>query len=261
MNEDSQPIICFGQQPCGFFPRRFLYAKFATARRLQREIGGKLVFFYHDADHDPRETQTTLYHLKTGQAQTLNFSFKNKIQRKYSPLYQKTLVDGWKDDMQRQLPNYVNTAAQAAFRRAEGDNIADFCLSIYLEMGLLEGIDIVRSSSPAVREAAMEVDAYFVDTPWEGEVVRARYFDGQPLRLHAGGPKWIDLPPTTFTKAAISPTRDSRLRWMQSVVNCTHYIAGAGEMAYLNMSETPAINFVARDSINDSNSAYVDCAD
>jgi hypothetical protein len=28
------PVICFGQQPCGFFPRRFLAAKFATARRL-----------------------------------------------------------------------------------------------------------------------------------------------------------------------------------------------------------------------------------
>ena len=31
----SGPVICFGQQPCGFFPRRFLYAKFQTARRLQ----------------------------------------------------------------------------------------------------------------------------------------------------------------------------------------------------------------------------------
>ncbi len=33
----SSPIICFGQQPCGFFPRRFLHAKFVTARRLQQE--------------------------------------------------------------------------------------------------------------------------------------------------------------------------------------------------------------------------------
>ena len=29
----SSPVICFGQQPCGFFPRRFLFAKFETARR------------------------------------------------------------------------------------------------------------------------------------------------------------------------------------------------------------------------------------
>jgi hypothetical protein len=47
------PIICFGQQPCGFFPRRFLFAKMQTARRLQQEIGGEIVFFYHDSDHDP----------------------------------------------------------------------------------------------------------------------------------------------------------------------------------------------------------------
>ena len=55
----TQPLICFGQQPCGFFPRRFLVAKVLTARRLQSELGGEIVFFCHDSDHDPRETQTT----------------------------------------------------------------------------------------------------------------------------------------------------------------------------------------------------------
>ena len=60
----SNPVICFGQQPCGFFPRRFLYAKFETARRLQAEQGGEIVFFFHDSDHDPRETQTILRHRK-----------------------------------------------------------------------------------------------------------------------------------------------------------------------------------------------------
>ena len=40
----AAPVICFGQQPCGFFPRRFLYAKFQTARRLQAELGGEIVF-------------------------------------------------------------------------------------------------------------------------------------------------------------------------------------------------------------------------
>ena len=70
----SSPVICFGQQPCGFFPRRFLYAKFVTARRLQREIGGEIVFFYHDSDHDSRETQTILRHRKTNAPATLNFT-------------------------------------------------------------------------------------------------------------------------------------------------------------------------------------------
>ena len=41
----DHPIICFGQQPCGFFPKRFLFAKIITARRLQKEIGGEIVFF------------------------------------------------------------------------------------------------------------------------------------------------------------------------------------------------------------------------
>ena len=62
------PIICFGQQPCGFFPKRFLVAKILTARRLQAELGGEIVFFYHDSDHDPRETKTALRHRRTGNA-------------------------------------------------------------------------------------------------------------------------------------------------------------------------------------------------
>jgi len=46
---NRQPVICFGQQPCGFFPKRFLAAKIQTARRLQQEIGGEIVFFLHDS--------------------------------------------------------------------------------------------------------------------------------------------------------------------------------------------------------------------
>ena len=83
------PVICFGQQPCGFFPRRFLVAKIQTARRLQAELGGEIVFFYHDSDHDPRETQTILRHRTTREPATLNFAFANKVQRKFSPLYLK----------------------------------------------------------------------------------------------------------------------------------------------------------------------------
>ena len=56
----TAPIICFGQQPCGFFPKRFLFAKIRTGLRLQREIGGEIVFFFHDSDHDPRETRIIL---------------------------------------------------------------------------------------------------------------------------------------------------------------------------------------------------------
>src|SRR6185369_4382169 len=68
-----------------FLPRRFLAAKIFTARRLQQEIGGEIVFFLHDSDHDPRETHTTLRDRHAGQPTMLNFAFMNKIQRKWSP--------------------------------------------------------------------------------------------------------------------------------------------------------------------------------
>jgi hypothetical protein len=62
----GEPVIAFGQQPCGFFPRRFLVAKIRTARRLRAQIGGRVVYFCHDSDHDPRETRTIVRHRATG---------------------------------------------------------------------------------------------------------------------------------------------------------------------------------------------------
>ncbi len=252
---NSPPVIAFGQQPCGFFPRRFLVAKVLTARRLQRELGGEIVFFYHDADHDPRETQTTLRHLKTGEAMTFNFTFANKLQRKYSPLYAKRVLPDWPDNTARQLGAYAEPAAIEAFKSAQADNVADFCLELYRAMGMLEGVRVVRSGDPAVREAACAIDDYYVDVPCEGEIVRARCIDGD-LRLHQGGTSWRTLPACDYTKTQISPARDSRLRWMQSVLHCTHYIAGAGEQAYLRVEDAPDITFVARDEIDLSSEAH-----
>jgi hypothetical protein len=59
-----------------------------------------------------------------------------------------------------------------------------------------------------------------------------------------------------FGKEQISPTRDSRLRWMQSVLHCTHYVAGAGEQAYLCPADAPEITFISRDFIDRSDEAY-----
>ncbi|PYL84779.1 MAG: hypothetical protein DMF23_05210, partial [Verrucomicrobia bacterium] len=81
----AAPIICFGQQPCGFFPKRFLYAKIVTARQLQQEIGGEIVFFFHDSDHDPRETITILRERHSGREHRVNFRFLNSIQKEFSP--------------------------------------------------------------------------------------------------------------------------------------------------------------------------------
>jgi hypothetical protein len=91
--------------------------------------------------------------------------------------------------------------------------------------------------------------------PYEGEVVRARWIDGQP-RLHEGGDRYLTLPAVEFRKEQVTPTRDTRLRWMQSVLHCTHYIAGAGEQAYLRKEDAPEITFVNRDPIDRSDEAY-----
>ena len=253
----TTPVICFGQQPCGFFPRRFLVAKIRTARRLQAELGGEIVYFCHDSDHDPRETQTLLHDRRTDAPVQLNFSFENKVQRKFSPLYLKRVPAGWRDQTARQLPAYVAPPWVEAFRANPAAAVADFCLEMYRRMGLLEGIRVVRSSDPAVRRAACDVADFFVDVPYLGEIVRARPAAGA-LRLHEGGDAFKDLPLIEFTREQVSPTRDTRLRWMQSVVHCTHYVAGPGEQAYLHPEEAPDILFLPRDPIDRSDEAYTD---
>ncbi len=251
----SAPVICFGQQPCGFYPRRFLFAKFQTARRLQSEIGGEIVFFYHDSDHDLRETQTTLRHRKTDAPSTLNFTVENKVQRKWSPLFLKLIAPGWHATTARQLGAYVSAERLEAFKQNTAPNIADFCLEQYRRMGLLGGVRIVRSSDPAVRLAGCDVTDYFADVSYEGQIVRARMIDGA-LKLHEGGESYVTLPAGPIAKEQISPARDTRLRWMQTVVRCTHYIAGAGEQAYLRKEDAPEITFVSRDAIDRSDEAY-----
>ena len=138
----TTPVICFGLQPCGFFPRRFLFAKIQTARRLQGEIGGEIVFFYHDSDHDPRETATLLRHRKNGAALRLNFACENKWQRKFSPLFAKRIAAGWQDRTAAQLPPFVDARWVEAFEKTEAVNPADFCLEMYRRMGLLEGVRV-----------------------------------------------------------------------------------------------------------------------
>jgi len=253
----SAPVIGFGQQPCGFFPRRFLYAKFVTARKLQAEIGGEIVFFCHDSDHDPRETQTTLRHRKTDVPLAMNFAFENKLQRKFSPLHLKRIPAGWRETTARQLGAFVAPPLIEAFKTNPATTAGDFCLEMYRRMGLLDGIRVVRSSDPAVRTAACAITECFVDVPYQGEIVRARLLDGA-LKLHEGGESYTTLPLPAFTQAQVSPTRDSRLGWMQSVLHCTHYIAGMGEQAYLNKADAPDIVFVTRETIDRSDEAYAE---
>ena len=251
----NPPVICFGQQPCGFFPRRYLFAKVQTARRLRAELGGEIVYFCHDSDHDPRETRTILRHRKTDEPAPLNFAFDNKVQRKFSPLSLKRIAAGWQERTLQQLPNYVGHELIDLFAQTRAAIAADFCLEMYRRMGLLEGIRVVRSSDPAVRRAACTVEDFFVDVRYQAETVRARWQNSQ-LKLHEGGEVFITLPAEDFGKEQISPTRDTRLRWMQSVIHCTHYVAGAGEQAYLRREDAPDVTFVVRDSIERSDEAY-----
>ena len=255
----AEPVIAFGQQPCGFFPRRFLVAKIRTARRLQAEIGGRVVYFCHDSDHDPRETRTILRHRATGQPAHLNFAVASTLQRKFSPLYAKRIAAGWHAKTLGQLPNYLDRPAIDLFRTTSAATVADFCLEMYRRMGLLDGVDVVRSSDPEARRRACDVDDFFVDVPYEGEIVRARMREGG-LYLHEGGDSFVRVPAPAagFRKEQITPARDTRLRWMQSVIHCTHYVTGAGEQAYLRPEEAPEIAYVRREDIERSDEAFTE---
>ena len=251
----NHPIICFGQQPCGFFPKRFLLAKIATARRLQKEIGGEIVFFFHDSDHDPRETSTVLQDDHTNQEVALNFQYENRIQKQFSPFYAKRVLPEWHEKTARQLPTYVPGTLVEHFKETKLSNVAEFCLEMYSRMGLVDGIRVERSSAPQFRARAVAVSDYFVDQPYEGEIVRARYRDGK-LLLHKGGDRFLEIPGGDFGPEQISPTRDTRFVWMQSVIQCTHYVAGASEHNYINKADAPGVQFVRREDISDSNKAY-----
>jgi hypothetical protein len=252
------PTIAFGQQPSGFFPKRFLVAKILTARKLQKEMGGDILFFYHDADHDPRELKTILHHRQSGAAQPLTFEFDNKLQRKFSPLYAKRVPEKWHKHTANALGNYVDKPLVQIFRDTPPTSAADFCLEIMRKMNLLDGITVLRSGDPQFRQQACDIADYFVDVTHENELVRARLADGA-LQLHEGGLSYITLPlPPTIEKTQISPTRDTRLKWMQSVLQCTHYIAGAGEQQYLNKQDCPEITYLPRDPIDRLDEAWTD---
>jgi len=126
-------------------------------------------------------------------------------------------------------------------------------------MGLLDAVEVVRSSDPEARRRACDVDDFFVDVPYEGAIVRARARDGG-LYLHEGGDSFVTLPApaSAFGKEQISPTRDTRLPWMQSLIHCTHYVTGAGEQAYLRPEDAPEIAYVRREDIDRSDEAFTE---
>jgi len=253
----NEPIICFGQQPSGFFPKRFLVAKINAAKNLQAEIGGRIVFFYHDSDADYRETITVMNDNFTGTEARLNFLQENKIQKKYSPLYAKRIPTGWKDDIKKQLPRFANQKLINVFMSVEAKTAADFCLDMYTKMGLLDGIEVIRSGDHSFRLQATELEGeYFADIEYEQETVRAQMINNK-LQLHEGGGKYITLPNAPVEKWQKSPARDQRFIWMQSVIHCTHYITGNAEFDYLKKQDFPEVQFVKRDQIEEAELAWI----
>lgn len=276
------PTLCFGQQPCGFFPKRFLVAKINTARSLQKKLGSdaKIVFFYHDSDADYRETITVFRDRVTNAEVRLNFTQENKLQKKFSPLYLKKVPDGWKGEILKQLPRFIAAPYSPSplegegapppsgadegeqnlidiFKSVDEKFVADFCLQIYRKMGLLDGIKIIRSSDKKFREATAEIKNGFADVEYQGEIVRAK-IENDRLALHEGGGKYTYLPkPAKISKSQISAGADERFLWMNSVIHCTHYIYGEGEKDYLKFADFPEVKFIEREKIDNPSMAFI----
>ncbi len=253
----NSPVICFGQQPCGFFPKRFLVAKINTAKKLRDEIGGKIIFFYHDSDADYRETITVMTDRRTGAEVRLNFIQENKLQKKFSPLYAKKIPGGWKEEIKKQLPRFTGQDAIDLFMSVNAKTVADFCLEMCQKMGLLDGVEIARSGDKSFREQAADLDKdYFADVEYQNELVRARLLENK-LKLHEGGGKYITLPEQAVEKWRKNPARDQRFVWMQSVIHATHYIYGEGEKGYLKPGDFPDVKFVDREKIDRAEYAWL----
>jgi len=141
------------------FPETLSLGQDRHCRRLQREIGGEIVFFFHDSDHDPRETATVLRERRTGREHTFNFDFANKIQKQFSPLSAKRLLPDWQGKVARQLPNYVGPELVEHFKAVAASNAADFCRGLYARMGLLEefawNVRAIRNSGSARRRSTI----------------------------------------------------------------------------------------------------------
>ena len=109
-------------------------------------------------------------------------------------------------------------------------------------MGLLDGIRVDRSSDPEFRKRAVAVDDYFVDVEWENEIVRARAATESCCctRARIVTSKCLAQ---EYDATQITPTRDTRLRWMQSVIGCTHYVAGRGRAKVFERSGCARMSF------------------
>ncbi len=253
-----EAIICFGQQPNGFFPKNFFVAKIRTAKKLQQQIGGNIVYFFHDSDADYRETITVFHDRQTGAEVRLNFLQENKIQKKFSPLYAKRIPAGWQQEILKQLPRFVDQPIMDLFASIDQKTVADFCLNMYNRLGLLDDITVIRSGDPDFRQQTSDLPKdYYADIIFQSEIVRAKK-EPNGFSLHEGGEKYLHLPDQPVEKRQKNAGRDQRFAWMQSVIHCTHYIYGEGEKAYLKTQDFPEVTFVDREEVEKPGEARMD---
>ena len=158
----ATPVICFGQQPCGFFPRRFLFAKISDGpaapgrdrRRDRLLLPRQRPRLPRDPDHaaPPQDRRAVPAQFRLRQpdpAQVLAALPQARLARLAR---------------QHRRTSCRPTSTAAGSRRSATSpptNVADFCLEMYRRMGLLEGIRVARSSDPAFRRAACDVDDYY----------------------------------------------------------------------------------------------------
>jgi hypothetical protein len=153
------------------------------------------------------------------------------------------------------------------FESVEEKTVADFCLEMYKKLGLLDGIEVIRSSDSAFREKADDLnEEFYADVPYENEIVRARILPKTQnltpktyiAQLHHGGGKNTEFEVNTeIKKNQKSAGRDERFKWMNSVLNSTHYITGNSEFDYLKKEDFPEVKFIKRDQIEDQELAWL----
>jgi hypothetical protein len=198
----------------------------------------------------------------TNQEVRLNFTQENKVQKNFSPLYLKRIPVNWKSDILKQLPRFTSRNVINLFESTNANNAADFCLEIYKKLGLLDEIEVVRSSDKAFREKADDLQTeFYADIPYENEIVRAlvKNRDGKSIgSLHHGGGKTTEFEISgEIKKSQITPGRDHRFQWMNSVIHATHYITGNSEYDYLKRDNFQEVEFIKRDQIEDQELAWL----
>lgn len=260
----STNIICFGQQPNGFFPKGFFVDKILTAREVQREVGGRVVWFCHDSDHDYRETLTKI---KTSRYPEgfirLNISQSSKFQKLFTPLALKDIKPGWQGETANKLMHIIPKESFEIFKSVKTNTVADFCIEMYRALGWLDEIEVVRSSDPAFRALALDISGqdHYVDVEYKGSIMHARKDEHGYFINHGGGVKEsIPCNLNPVFRTLISPTRDNRFAWMQSVIRCTHYIFGKGEQEYIDFSPWKDVTFIPREEIHDPDFAVTQLA-